>query len=152
MGRSRSSQAKLGPSSDDAYQIAYYVTGAGDLPARDFLRGCPMSVRAKLMAIVTQVALAPPPRFSGGGYWEAMKREMSGFYEVRADGPSRRHYRLFCVLDSHAVDRNGDSMGPLLTILTGADKAYRTEFPASVYAGVRELGDRYRATNPRPIA
>jgi len=30
---------------------------------------------------------APPPRFSGGGKWEAMHGDMAGYYEVRATGP-----------------------------------------------------------------
>ena len=48
------------------------------------------------------VAAAPPPAFSGGGKWEAMHGEMSGFFEVRVDGPQRHHYRLFCVLERTA--------------------------------------------------
>ncbi|HJX54944.1 MAG TPA: hypothetical protein VJ801_19445 [Polyangia bacterium] len=52
-----------------------------------------------IVAVVKAVADAPPPAFSGGGKWEAMHGDMSGFYEVRVDGPKRRHYRLFCILE-----------------------------------------------------
>ena len=47
-----------------------------------------------------QVAAAPPKRFAGGGYWEAMKGDMTGWFEVGVDGPRRHHYRLFCRLDA----------------------------------------------------
>lgn len=40
--------------------------------------------------------MAPPPAFSGGGFWEAMH----GYYEIRRIGPGRRHYRLYCILDN----------------------------------------------------
>ena len=43
------------------------------VPGREFLDSCLKSVRAKLIAIVTAVAEAPPPMFSGGGKWEAMQ-------------------------------------------------------------------------------
>ena len=59
-----------------------------------------------IVAVVKAVADAPPPAFSGGGKWEAMHGEMSGFYEVRVDGPKRRHCRLFCFLE-----RDGASLG-----------------------------------------
>lgn len=31
--------------------------------------------------------------FSGGGKWEAMHEEMKGYYEARADGKDREHFR-----------------------------------------------------------
>jgi hypothetical protein len=52
-----------------------------------------------MVAVLHAVRDAPPPAFSGGGKWEAMHDEMAGFYEVRVDGPQRRHYRLFCLLE-----------------------------------------------------
>jgi hypothetical protein len=36
-----------------------------------------------MRAVLVQVAAAPPKRFAGGGYWEAMKGEMTGWFEVR---------------------------------------------------------------------
>ncbi len=93
------------------------------------------------------MAAAPPHRFAGGGYWEAMHGEMAGYFEVRVDGPARHHYRLFCLLDTEA-----QGLGPLLVILTGADKPFRTTLPDSAYKEVRALGEEYRARNPRSLA
>jgi Txe/YoeB family toxin of Txe-Axe toxin-antitoxin module len=119
------------------------------IPAQKFLlERCPRSVMIKLSAILTQVAAAPPKRFSGGGYWEAMKGEMAGYFEARADGPHRHHYRLFCLLDYEADGR----AKPLLTVITGLDKPFRTELSNSDYAAVRALGNEYLARNPRSLA
>jgi hypothetical protein len=52
-----------------------------------------------------QVAAAPPKRFSGGGYREAMKDDMAVWFEVRVNGARRHHYRLFCRLDYDAEGR-----------------------------------------------
>ena len=32
--------------------------------------------------------------------WEAMHGTMNGYYEIRATGPGRRHYRLYCILEN----------------------------------------------------
>jgi hypothetical protein len=107
----------------------------------------PVGVRAKFRAVLVAVATAPPKRFTGGGYWEAMKGELSGWFEVRVDGPGRHHYRLFCLLDYEADGRDK----PLLVIVTGLDKPFRTEFADSDYARVRALGEEYRKRNPRSV-
>jgi hypothetical protein len=120
------------------------------VPARDFIDRCPSSVAAKLVAVVKAVADAPPPAFSGGGKWEAMHGDMNGFYEVRADGPKRRHYRLFCLLD-----RDGAKVGlggASLVLLAGKDKAFQTVLSAADYAEVRSLGREFLARTPRSIA
>ncbi len=101
------------------------------------------------LAVVKAVADAPPPAFSGGGKWEAMHGNMGGYYEVRVDGPSRHHYRLFCVLE-----RDGAALGiggPSLVILTGMDKGFRTTFSEADYAKVRVVGDEYRRRAPRSV-
>ena len=72
------------------------------VPGREFLNACPAKVRATMRAVLTQVAAAPSKRFAGGGYWEAMKGEMTGWFEVRVNGPRRYRYRLFCRLDYEA--------------------------------------------------
>lgn len=102
-----------------------------------------------MTAAMVAVAAAPPKRFSGGGYWEAMKDEMAGWFEVRVDGPKRHHYRLFCRLDYEA--ENPECQKPLLVVIAGLDKPFRTELTAADYAGVRALGDEYLARNPRSI-
>lgn len=118
------------------------------VPAREYLDASP--VAARLIAVVKAVADAPPPTFSGGGKWEAMHDEMAGYYEVRVDGPQRRHYRLFCLLERDGA--NVGLGGPSLVLITGMDKPFRSTFSDEDYAGVRSLGDEYRRRNPRSVA
>ncbi|MER5312850.1 hypothetical protein ABT034_34340 [Streptomyces sp. NPDC002773] len=106
---------------------------------------CPAKVRATMRAVLAEVAAAPPKRFAGGGYWEAMKGDMGGWYEVRVNGPGRHHYRLFCLLDYEAEGREK----PLLVVITGLDKPFRTVLSDNDYRSVRKLGEEYRERNPR---
>lgn len=85
---------------DDAYQ---------SVPALAFLNGLTDKVRAETLAVLTAVAAAPPPSFSGGGKWEAMHGEMAGLYEIRVQGGGMNH-RLFCVLERDAHDLGGSSI------------------------------------------
>jgi hypothetical protein len=101
-----------------------------------------------MRAVLAQVAAAPPKRFAGGGYWEAMKGDMTGWFEVRVDGPRRHHYRLFCRLD---YDAQGQPK-PLLTVIYGLDKPFRTELSDADYRHVRDLGEEYLRRNPRSLA
>ncbi|MGP8179562.1 MAG: hypothetical protein ACLP1E_02035 [Acidimicrobiales bacterium] len=73
---------------------------------------------------------------------------MTGWFEVRVDGPKRHHYRLFCRLDYEAED----ATKPLLVVMTGLDKPFRTELSDSDYANVCQLGVEYLSRNPRSIA
>lgn len=144
--------AKAKPNPDDPYDIVYFRRHEDDdpdqaTPGREFLKSCPDKVRITMLAVLTQVAAAPPHRFAGGGKWEAMHGDMTGYHEVRVDGPGRHHYRLFCKLDTEAEGR-----GPLLVILCGADKAFRTTFHNSVYTRVKELGDEYLSRPDRSLA
>jgi hypothetical protein len=116
-------------------------------PGRAALRSWPIAVRAKASALLVAIAAAPPYRFSGGGYWEAMSDEMAGIYELRVDGDARRHYRLFCVLDTKA--QGADK--PYLAVIQGMDKQFRSTFSAAQYRGVQELRDEYLARNPRSL-
>jgi hypothetical protein len=117
-------------------------------PGREALNSYPTKVRATMRAALIAVATAPPKRFAGGGYWEAMKGEMTGWFELRVDGPGRHHYRLFCLLDYDAegVDK------PLLVVIDGRDKPFRTTLSTADYTAVRNLGDEYRKRNPRSLA
>lgn len=120
------------------------------MPGREFLDACPIPVRAKLTAIITAVAQAPPPMFGGGGKWEAMHGDMSGFYEARTDGENREHFRLFCVLE-----RDGKKVGlrgPSLVIITGMRKAFGTSFTNHDYREVRALRLEYFKRTPRSVA
>jgi hypothetical protein len=77
--------------------------------------------------------------------------DMSGYHEVQVDGPNRHHYRLFCYLDTEAVDDTGATAGPYLIVLDGADKPFRTVFPDKVYVNVKRLGVEYQSRNPRSL-
>jgi len=43
------------------------------------------AVAARIVTVLQPVADAPPPKWSGGGFWETMHDEMAGYYEVRVD-------------------------------------------------------------------
>ena len=141
-----------GPSPDDVHDIVYFKRHQSDdprqaTPGREALNSYPTKVRATMRAALIAVATAPPKRFAGGGYWEAMKGEMTGWFELRVDGPARHHCRLFCLLDYDAegVDK------PLLVVIDGRDKPFRTTLSAADYAAVRRLGVEYRKRNPRSL-
>lgn len=138
-----------------SWGVVYYANEDGDAPALDFLMSCPVKVRAKLAAVLEAVRGAPPPSFSGGGKWEAMRGSMGGYYEIRCTGPGRQHHRLFCVLDNgtseELAERGLD--GPKIAVINGLAKPNATLFTDSEYAKrVRRLGERYLKTIPRPIA
>ena len=101
-----------------------------------------------MRAALAQVAAAPPKRSAGGGYGEAMKGNMTGWFEVRVDGPRRHRCRLSCRLDYDA----GDQPKPLLVVICGLDKPFRTELPDAGYRHVRDLGAEYLRRSPRSLA
>ena len=118
------------------------------MPTVNFLVECPTQVRATILAALNAVAAAPPPSFSGGGYWEAMHGDMRGHYEIRVTGPGREHFRLFCLLD-----RDGPGLGgPAIAALAGLRKPFRTTLSKADYAWIRRLGEDYRSTDPRRVA
>ncbi len=144
------STVRTRPSPDDVHEIAFFRRHEHDdpsqaTPGRDALNSYPTTVRAKMRAALIAVAAAPPKRFAGGGYWEAMKGDMAGWFELRADGPGRHHYRLFCLLDYEAKGREK----PLLVVIDGRDKPFQTVLSERDYAAVRALGEEYRSRNPR---
>lgn len=114
-----------------------------------------MSVRAKLLVVLEEVRKAPPPKFSGGGFWEAMHGSMSGYYEIRRTGPSRSQYRLFCVLENGSdpeLKRRGLDR-PQIVVINGLMKPVATLFSEREYKKqVRNLGDDYFSTKPRRVA
>lgn len=144
----RSDVVRTGPHPDDEHEVVYFKLEDGSAPGRMFLsKVCPPKVRLTMRAVLVQVAAAPPRKFSGGGYWEKMHGDMAGWYEVRVDGPRRHHYRLFCLLDYEAKGQ----AKPLLVVIDGRDKPFRTELSPKDYRQVRELGELYLAENPRSI-
>jgi hypothetical protein len=120
------------------------------VPGREFLAAVPNKIAARMVRVLEAVAEAPPPLYSGGGYWQAMHDEMAGFYEVRVDGqPNRTHYRLFCLLerDSHKVGLDG----PSIIVIAGKKKPFRTVLSAQDYAEICKLGDEFRSRSPRSV-
>ena len=137
-----------------AWGIVYYANEDGEVPSEDFLDACPSKIEARFYSVLEAVREAPPPSFSGGGYWEAMHGDMGGYYEIRLTGPGRRQYRLFCMLDSgdqaELAQRGFDE--PKIAVLTGLVKPSGTKFSNTDYRRVREVGDDYVGTLPRRIA
>ena len=120
---------------------------AESCPARDFLTAAPKKTATQLIAIVDAVAASPPPKFTGGGMWEAMHGVMAGFFEARTRGPDRRLYRLFCILEQLAPGLDG----PTIVVITGLSKPVGTGFSNAEYAQIRALGDEYRRRSPRSV-
>ena len=98
----------------EPWLVHFFQRGRSDdpseaVPVLEFLDLLPPGVVAKMRAVLEAVAEGPPPSFSGGGMWEAMRGEMAGFYEVRVQGAGANH-RLLCVLDRAADDLGGPSI------------------------------------------
>jgi hypothetical protein len=134
--------------------VVYYETGHGKVPAEEFLDKCPANVEARFYAVLEVVRDAPPPQFSGGGYWEAMHGDMGGYYEIRLTGPGRRQYRLFCVLDNGSPEqlREFGFDQPQIAAITGMVKDSGKKFSRRDYARVRTLGSEHLREVPRRIA
>lgn len=136
-----------------AWDIVYYALDDESAPAITFLNACPTRVKATLLAVLEAVATSPPPQFSGGGKWEAMHGDMGGYYEIRVTGPGREQFRLFCILenvDAATLAQRG-LPGPVIAVVTGLRKPWRTVFTAADYRHVREMGTAYLASHPRRI-
>lgn len=149
----KNKRRKPGALSDTPWLIHYFQRLRQDdrsraAPARDFLESCPSEVKAHLRAVLTAVAEAPPPRFSGGLQWHAMHDDMKGYFEAR-DRFGSWLYRVFCILE-----RNGADVGlggPSIVLITGMRKPNESTFTKRDYASVRSLGDEYRSRTPRSV-
>jgi Txe/YoeB family toxin of Txe-Axe toxin-antitoxin module len=135
--------------------VSYYRRPDGTIPAEGFLDSCPKKVAAKIDVVLEAVRRSPPPAFSGGGKWEAMHGTMKGYYEIRVGGPGRTNYRLFCRLengtDAELAHRGFDR--PQIVAINGLVKPNAALFTDDVYKKhVRDLGDDYLRTAPRPVA
>lgn len=137
----------------EGWDVVYYQTDDGACPGDEFLDACPTKVAAQFLAVLDDVAAAPPPRYSGGGRWEAMHGAMGGFYEVRAQGPKREQFRLFCILENGTPEelaRRGLPR-PAIALIAGMRKPWMTTFNDRDYARIRRMGDDHRAQFPRRI-
>lgn len=109
------------------------------VPAIEFLESVPPKVAAEIHAVLDAVAAAPPPSFSGGGKWEAMHGDMSGYFEVRVQGGGKNH-RLFCRLERDAEDLGGSS----IVCLDGLSKPPRSAANARDYSRVKRYGAEFQ--------
>lgn len=100
----------------------------------------PDAIRRRILAVLKAVAEAPPTKFAGGGMWEAMHDEMSGYFEVRVKNKGLL-YRAFCLLDTLADPEVHPK--PILAVIDAEVKKDGTSLPSSRYATVRALGDEY---------
>lgn len=115
----------------------------------------PPKIAARFDVVLDTIRHAPPPRFSGGGFWEAMHGTMNGYYEIRITGPGRVQHRLFCILDNAdgegLAERGFDE--PQVAVINGISKRSGERFTDAEYErAVRDLGDNYLATLPRRVA
>src|SRR6266568_7515270 len=105
----------------EPWRIHFFEEMSGMVPAQDFFDDvCPAPVTTRMLAVLTAVAEAPPPAFSGGGLWEAMHGDLVGLHEVRIRH-GQQNYRLFCLLDSGA-----GLGGPSIVCLSGLTKPLRS--------------------------
>ena len=111
------------------------------VPAVVFLDGLSGKVVAEFLAILDAVAEAPPPSFSGGGKWEAMRHEMAGLYEARVQGNGMNH-RLFCLLERNADDLGG----PSIVVIDGLSKPKRSAARDDDYRRIRRLRAEFLAS------
>ncbi len=136
------------------WDVVYYEAPDGTTSALEFLDTCPGAIDAQFTAVLDAVAKAPPPRFSGGGKWEAMHGTMGGWYEIRLTGPGREQFRLFCRLENGAMDELAARglQRPAIAVITGMRKPWRTVFSERDYQRVRDLGREHDQNYPRRIA
>ncbi len=135
------------------WNIGWYQTPNGEIPGIAFLDNCPGKIDAEFISVLDAVAQAPPPQFSGGGKWEAMHGEMTGWHEVRLTGPGRAQFRLFCLLEN-GTDQELHKRGltkPTLVIITGMRKPWRKTFSPRDYKKVRLKGEQHKTEYPRNI-
>jgi hypothetical protein len=108
------------------------------VPALEFLAGVPDKVAAEVHAVLEAVAAAPPPAFSGGGKWEAMRGGMAGLYEIRVQGSGMNH-RLFCLLEKPGADLGG----PSIVCLGGLSKRPRSAADRRDYDRIRQYAREF---------
>jgi hypothetical protein len=125
-------------------------------PARAFLRSIPPIPRAALYGTITAVRDYPPLKFpTSTNMWHLMHKspdkkqvDMSGIVEAR-DKHEKLLYRLFCVVDSQAMNHGLEA--PALVMLSGTVKKAQEVVPQKVYKEVRRQADRYFSMSPRPV-
>ena len=149
--RERGRRQPHGPSGRDAdellpWAVIYYLAPDETVPALEFLDGCPGTIDAQFTAVLDAVAAAPPPRFSGGGKWEAMHGSMGGWYEIRLTGPRLKQFRLFCLLENGTGKELARRGLPrqAIAVITGMRKPWRTVFAERVTSVSGNFGTEHQ--------
>lgn len=135
--------------SSQSWRIQFFQRDSSEDPKRsvptiEFFDELSDAVVAEFQAILDAVVAGPPPSFSGGGKWEAMKGDMAGFFEVRVSGNDRAgkrmNHRLFCVLvrDDPALG------GSAIVCIGGLSKPLRSAAHPRDYRRIRELGNEFK--------
>jgi hypothetical protein len=132
-----------------SWRIQFFQRDSSEDPERsvptiEFFDELSDTVVAEFQAILDAVAAGPPPSFSGGGKWEAMRGDMAGFFEVRVSGSDRfgkrLNHRLFCLL----VRDDPRLGGPAIVCIGGLSKPLRTAAHPRDYRRIRQLGDEFK--------
>lgn len=135
-------------SRSDSYRVVFFNPDQHAIShVEEFFNEMPPNIRIRFLTVLDEVAKCPPFKFRGGGLWEAMKGSMTGWFEVRITSGKENHYRLYCVLDSNALNCEES----LLVVIDGRVKKYLTVLPEREYGKIRELGQAYFSSNPRLI-
>ncbi|MGB0096780.1 MAG: hypothetical protein WBP81_30100 [Solirubrobacteraceae bacterium] len=136
------------------WRIIYSRAADGSSPALDFLDSCPGKIDGEFLAVLDAVVAAPPPQFSGGGKWEAMHGEMTGYHEIRLTGPRREQFRLFCLLENGSDDEllKRGLVKPAIAVIDGRRKPWRTVLSAADYRAVKKVDEEHKRQFPRRIA
>jgi len=101
-----------------------------DIDPVKMAKSMPDSSAKKLNSVLKAVAQAPPHKFRGGGYWEAMHGQMRGIYEVRIQGKDGNLFRFFCV-----VTKDASSMEKI-TVFAALKKRKNEKFKDTDYKKV----------------
>ena len=138
---------------EPVWDVIYYRTASGQVPADEFLDGCPTAIEARFERVLDDVACGPPLEYRGGGYWQAMHGSMTGWHEVRIKGPGRELYRLYCLLEKGTAEElaHRGLPRPAIAVIDGRRKPAKTAIPEEEYAAIRKLGEDHKRQFPRRI-
>lgn len=110
-----------------SWGVVYYRDSDGEVPGEVFLDACPSKVEATILAVLEAIRAAPPPRFSGGGEWEAMHGAWAG--TTRSASQARVDAITDCSADLRMARRRSWRRGgfdrPQIVVITGLSKQNR---------------------------
>lgn len=130
----------------DSFKVTLHDCSATapDLSLSRIFKAFSTGEKAKFSAIVEAVASAPPRSFSGGGYWEAMRGDLEGIFEIRFQGRDRWLFRFFCLLFENTSP-------PTLVVFAGSKKRPGSSISGFDYAKVRAVAEDLTNASSNPI-